>query len=251
MSYEFDQANLKLLKKQYSEATRRTIFFIGAGCSTEVGIPTWSGLAKGLFEYIDTNTPTSALMGDLLDVFHETEQAFRDGNYWRFFDLAESKWSQLYEDYLEQSFSHDYLSSCSVPKAYTEIWRMRNVGQVLTLNIDGLLGRAYREAFPSQEDSLMEFPGTSVTDSRSFFDRNHPVLLNLHGSYAMRSSWVMKGTERERLFSGFENGSYRSFIKSIFEKHTVVFLGVNVRDIAISPVVEQISTEKLFQNHFF
>ena len=251
MPYEFDQANLLLLKKQYSEATRRTIFFIGAGCSAEVGIPTWNGLANGLFDYIDTNTPTSALKGDLLDAFHETEQAYKDGEYWRFFDLAESKWSQLYEDYLEQRFSHDFLCSCPVPKVYTAIWRMRNVGQVLTLNIDGLLGRAYQEAFPSQQDSLMEFPGTSVTDSRSFFERNHPLLLNLHGSYAMRSSWVMKGTERDRLFSGFENGNYRSFIKSIFEKHNVVFLGVNVRDGAVSPIIEQISTEKLFQNHFW
>jgi len=251
MPYEFDQANLKLLKKQYAEATRRTIFFTGAGCSAEVGIPTWNGLAKGLFNYIDENTPSSVLQGDLLDVFHDTEEAYKSGDYWRFFDLAESKWSQFYEDYLEQRFSHEYLNSCAIPKVYTAIWRMRNVGQVLTLNIDGLLGRAYREAFPASQESLMEFPGTSVTDSRSYFDRNHPLLLNLHGTYSMRSSWVMKEAERERLFSSFDNGNYRNFIKSIFERHNVIFLGVNIRDVAISPIIEQISEDKLFQNHYW
>tara|TARA_R100000541_G_scaffold53284_1_gene61302 strand:- start:41 stop:1822 length:1782 start_codon:yes stop_codon:yes gene_type:complete len=251
MPYEFDQANLKLLKKQYAEATRRTIFFTGAGCSAEVGIPTWNGLAKGLFNYIDENTPSSVLQGDLLDAFHDTEEAYKSGDYWRFFDLAESKWSQFYEDYLEQRFSHEYLNSCPIPKVYTAIWRMRNVGQVLTLNIDGLLGKAYREAFPASQESLMEFPGTSVTDSRSYFDRNHPLLLNLHGTYSMRSSWVMKEAERERLFSSFDNGNYRNFIKSIFERHNVIFLGVNIRDVAISPIIEQISEDKLFQNHYW
>lgn len=251
MTYDFDQANLKLLKKQYAEATRRTVFFLGAGCSAEIGLPTWYGLARGLYEFVDSNTPTTALQGNLLSAFHDAEEAYKARDYWKFFSLVEQNWSQLYEDFLNGQFNHEYLTSCPVPKVYAAIWRMRNVGQVLTLNIDGLLGRAYREAFPSETETLMEFPGTGVTDSRPYFDRNHPLLLNLHGSFAMRSSWVMNGTERDRLFNGFENGNYRSFIKSIFEKHNVVFLGVNIRDDAISPIIEQISGDKLFQNHYW
>ncbi|AMY70693.1 SIR2 family protein [Frigidibacter mobilis] len=127
---------------------------------------------------------------------------------------------------------------------------MRNVGQLLTLNIDGLLRRAYDEVF-SNSSPVLEFPGLMVNDSKSYFQRNYPVILNLHGVYTHRTTWVMSRQERERLFTGISKGDYRAFLRHIFETCNVVFVGVNIRDVAISPILEEINSSNLLQNHYW
>lgn len=70
MPYDSHQPNLKRLKRSYSEAFRRTVFFVGAGSSTEVGLPNWYDLASGLLAELDAATPESALSGELLEEFN-------------------------------------------------------------------------------------------------------------------------------------------------------------------------------------
>ena len=251
MSYETSQANLKFLKSQYAEAARRTVFFVGAGCSTEVGLPNWKQLAGELYQQLDAATPSSALNGDLLTKYHEIEEAYSIEDYWRMFELVEENWRQIYEDFLNEIFGNDRMDKMQVPTVYSKIWKMRNVGQVLTLNIDGLMAKAYDQTVHGIGPKLLEFTGTTIADSRNYFFRNHPTLLHLHGVYTMRSSWVMNGNERDRLFSNMQSGSYRAFLRSIFEGYNVVFVGVNIRDIAVSPIIEETAQSKLLQNHFW
>ncbi|WP_081614971.1 protein kinase [Paracoccus sp. N5] len=251
MPYDPQQPNLKRLKKSYSEASRRTVFFVGAGSSSEVGLPSWQSLAKGLLSSLDASTPSSALSGELLDHFNSAQQFYENGQFWELFGCVGSNWKQLYEDYLEDIFSHDRITQCEIPSVYRRIWRMRNVGQALTLNIDGLLSRAYNEVFGQNAPQLFEFPGTSVVDSRSYFSRNYPVVLNLHGIYNQRTTWVMNLGERQRLFTSMRGGAYSTFLRHIFENYIIVFVGVNIRDAAISPVIEEISKSGLLQDHYW
>lgn|GEM_PF-6427255 len=251
MPYDHTQANLKILCKRYAEALKRTVFFVGAGGSAEVGIPTWGNLAQKLFTRIDQATPTSAMDDDLLMAFHEIEASLNNRDFWNLFDLAEKHWRQDYEDFLAQEFSDELLEKCEIPRSYIKMWKMRNAGQIATLNIDGLLRRAYDAAFGPNGAKIFEFPGTSVIDSKTYFSRNFPVLLHLHGVYSSRSTWVMNRTERERLFANFERGDYRAFIRNIFENYNVVFVGINITDPAISPIIEEISKSKLIQDHFW
>jgi eukaryotic-like serine/threonine-protein kinase len=251
MPFESQQANLKRLKQTYAEAFRRTVFFVGAGPSTEIGLPNWYDLAKGLFAEIDSATPSSALGKNLLEAFNEAEEQLGDGKLWDFFRTIEQAWPQQYEDYLALVFSDAHLENCDVPSVYRKIWRMRNVGQVLTLNIDGLVRRAYEEVSGSNGAQILEFPGTSAIDSKSYFARNYPVILNLHGLYTRRSTWVMNAAERKGLFENFKKGDYKSFLRHIFESYNVVFVGVNIRDVVISPIIEEISKSGLLQDHYW
>ncbi|AUQ58892.1 Serine/threonine-protein kinase PknL [Phaeobacter inhibens] len=251
MPYDHTQANLNTLCKRYAEASKRTVFFVGAGGSSEVGIPTWGRLAEKLFQQIDEVTPASAMDGKLLAVFHEFEASLNSGDYWKLFELAEKHWHQVYEDFLAAEFSDEVLENCDIPRSYIKMWKMRNVGQIATLNIDGLLRRAYDSAFGTSGAKIFEFPGTSVIDSKSYVARNFPVLLHLHGVYTSRSTWVMNKSERDRLFNSFDRGDYRAFVRNIFENYNIVFVGVNIMDGAISPIIEEISNAKLLQDHYW
>jgi len=251
MSFDSDQDTLKILKKRYAESSRRTVFFIGAGCSVEVGLPDWWNLAAALHERLDSATPASALTAELLEKFNEADEFRQNGKFWEYFQTVEENWRTVYEDFLSETFSSELLQKCDIPSVYKKIWRMRNVGQVLTLNIDGLLKRAYDAVSGINFAQIFEFPGVSVTDSKSYFARNYPVILNLHGIYTHRSTWVMNSQERAKLFSGFGRGEYKSFLRHIFETYNIVFIGVNIRDVAISPIIEEISNSDLTQDHFW
>ncbi len=251
MPFDPEQETLKFLKQRYAEASKRTVFFVGAGCSMEVGLPDWHSLAKSLFKKLNDSTPASALSGELLQGFHEAEELFAKKSYWDFFGKVEEYWKTLYEDFMSEEFSDYKLEKCDIPSVYKKIWKMRNVGQVLTLNIDGLLRRAYDNVFGYKRGQLLEFPGTSVVDSKSYFARNYPTILNLHGIYTQRSTWVMNAYERRRLFDGFGRGDYKSFLRHIFESYNVVFIGVNILDMAISPIIEGIANSGLLQDHYW
>lgn len=61
----------------------------------------------------------------------------------------------------------------------------------------------------------------------------------------------MSASERTRLFDGFGRGDYKSFMRHIFESYNIVFVGLNIRDIAVSPIIEEISNAGLLQDHFW
>ena len=251
MPYDSNEANLKRLKKSYSEAIRRTVFFVGAGSSTEVGMPNWYSLANGLFNGLDDETPSAAQNDDLLQIHNIAKEQLENCRLWEFFESVQQHWPQLYNDYLSEIFSDDKLQTCEIPSVYRRIWRMRNVGQIMTINIDGLVRRAYVDAFGQNAPQLLEFLGTNVIDSKSYFSRNYPVVLNLHGIYTQRTTWVMNAADRAKLFSSMRGRSYFSFLRHVFESYNIVFVGVNIRDNAISPVIEAISESGLLQDHYW
>jgi NAD-dependent SIR2 family protein deacetylase len=52
MPYDKQQDSVEELCRLYSEGTTQTVFFVGAGCSVEVGLPTWRALQEQLLEKI-------------------------------------------------------------------------------------------------------------------------------------------------------------------------------------------------------
>ncbi|MFT8780818.1 protein kinase domain-containing protein [Acetobacter orientalis] len=249
MSYERDQKNLELLKKEYSENTKRIIIFSGAGCSCEVGIPIWNTLADGLFNYLNQVTPSESLVGDFLDIFHDVEDALSRGDFWTFFSLVEKNWNTAYEDYLNEVFSHEKLSQIEVPVVYETLWRMKYINQIFTLNIDGLASRAYEKHNGTSD--FFEYNGFNVLDSKNYLDRNYPMVVNLHGKYDQRSTWVMNGEERENLFSKFHSGNYKAYIRYLFSNYTIIFLGINIIDDSISQFLMELKNDKLLKNHYW
>ena len=152
MSYVSGQPDLRRLKQTYSEASKRTVFFVGSGPSTEVGVTGWSDMATRLLNQLNDSTPSSALNRDLLSAFHDCEIAVNERRLWDFFSLVETHWPQAYEDFLADEFDDRKMSQLSIPSVYKKIWKMRNVSQVMTLNLDGLISRAFDAVFPEKSE---------------------------------------------------------------------------------------------------
>lgn len=251
MAYEPNQAGLRLFKREYAEATRRTVFFVGAGCSREVGMPLWQELAQELLKEIRAATPPSSFAGQLLDKFHDLEALIEDGKYWEFFSIAERTWPVVYDDFLSDQFDQDRLNKLPIPAIYLRLWNMRNVRQILTLNLDGLITRAFHDVHGQSKKVLLEYTGFDAKDSHAYFQKNHFVVLNLHGKHSAQSTWVMNSQERGSLFSEFSEYSYQDFLSNIFRNFNVVFVGINPRDIALSPILETVVNSDLLSKHFW
>lgn len=249
MAYESTQQNLNSLKKIYAEKTRRTIFFLGVGASAESGLPTWWELRENLHHRL-CSIVTSDADDEELENFRELEEIREENDYWKYFDHVEKVWPTTYFDYLESAFDIDF-TSIQTPIVYKKIWSMDGVRQIVTLNVDGLLAQAFNEVDRTKNNTLLQYDGYAVTDSKTYFARGAFCLLNLHGTVFQKSRWIMNESERKRLYEGQDKNRYTGFLTWLFQTHNVVFVGVNPRDIAVSQFIQLASETGLLETHFW
>lgn len=252
MSYDSSQANIEFLAKEYSEGTRRTVFFVGAGGSTEVGLPTWGTLRKGLIDRISSEIDSAVADDEILENFRELEDLSSDNDrFWEFFTHCAKIWPTTYDDYLSSQFD-DVIPKVETPRLYQRIWRMRHSRQVFTLNVDGLVSTAFRELKPDPKQfQLLEFDGFNVMDSLSFLARDSFCVMNLHGTYHQKSRWIMDGDQRGKLISGEQGARYSAYVTRLFSEYNVVFVGLNPADVAISPFLAKAVELSLVGKHFW
>jgi NAD-dependent SIR2 family protein deacetylase len=101
MSYDNGQKNIELLSKEYAEGTKRTVFFVGAGGSVEVGLPTWATLRSGLLERISEDVDSVVADEETLERYRDLEELAEDNDkFWEFFTLSAKHWPTTYKDYL-------------------------------------------------------------------------------------------------------------------------------------------------------
>lgn len=250
MPYEPNQPNLQRLKKAYAEGTKRTVFFIGAGCSVEVGLPTWRGLLEKLQNRILCEVSSVNADEQILENYRRLEELANGDDFWKFFDHANNHWPTTYADYMQDELI-SVAGTASIPKVYEKIWSMRSVKQVFTLNIDGLVTRAFFASKQRAEHQLFEYNGFNVTDSLQYLARDAYMVVNLHGKSSEPSSWIMNETERQRLISGVNSEKYTSFLTRLFSEYNVVFVGVNPADIAISPSLRKAKSLDLLGDHYW
>lgn len=250
MAHNTSQAALKTLKRVYAEKTRRTIFFLGAGASAESGLPTWFDLREGLHEKVNGTIDSAVADAQELENFRQLEDLREKDDYWGYFEHAENCWPTTYTDHLEETFNLDF-QIIETPIVYKRIWEMKEARQVVTLNVDGLLSRAFYETHSAAHSTLLEYDGYSVTDSQSFFSRGNYCLLSLHGTASQKSRWVMNGSERRRLTEGDSKNKYHAFLTWLFQSHNIVFVGINPRDISISYAIQRASGTGLLGKHFW
>lgn len=250
MSYDAGQGTLKLLKRSYAEKTRRTIFFVGAGASTEAGLPTWHDLREALHSAIDGTVDSGSASKVTLDNFRELESLRANNDYWGYFEHAEQNWGTTYNDALKNALDIDY-SKVPLPVVYEKLWSMRNVRQIATLNVDGLLNDAFRANSRTKSATLLPYDGYSVTDSQTFIAKDAYCCLNLHGTVYQKSRWVMNGAERRKLTEGGSSHKYRAFLTWLFQSHNVVFVGVNPEDVAVSPALQLAQGSGILGEHYW
>ena len=252
MSYDINQPNIKFLAKEYAEGTKRTVFFVGAGGSAEVGLPTWETLQKELFARISSEVNSTDADNETLEDFGELEDLSADDDkFWEFFAHSAKIWPTTYNDYLFSRFDN-IVPGVATPKLYHRIWSMRHSRQVFTLNVDGLVSTAFRELNPDPKKfQLLEFDGFNVTDSLSYLARNSFCVINLHGIYQQKSRWIMDGNQRAKLISGEQGKKYISYVRRLFSEYNVVFVGLNPVDVAISSFLAKAVELSLVGKHFW
>ncbi len=249
MPYDSSQGTLKLLKRNYAEKTRRTIFFVGAGASAESGLPTWYDLREAVHHDIDLTVDDGA-SEELLDKFRELEVRRAANDYWGYFEYAEEHWSTSYNDAVNKSLLLDF-SKVPLPVVYEKLWSMRNNKQIVTLNVDGLIERAFQTNERTRQAKLLSYDGYAITDSQAFIAKDAYCCLNLHGTAYQKSRWVMNGAERRKLTEGATGTKYRAFLTWLFQSHNVVFVGVNPEDVAVSPAIQEAQKTGILGEHFW
>lgn len=144
MGYDTNQSNIALLAKEYAEGTKRTVFFVGAGASSEVGMPTWTQLREGLLSKISSQVDIPSSDKNTVDNFRELEDLSEDNDQiWRFFSESAKNWPTTYSDFMEEQFD-EKVSHVEIPTVYNKLWGMKKCRQIFTLNIDGLVSRSFR-----------------------------------------------------------------------------------------------------------
>ncbi|WP_162497452.1 protein kinase domain-containing protein [Roseovarius dicentrarchi] len=252
MTYDGNQLNIELLSKEYAEGTKRTVFFVGAGGSAEVGMPTWAALRDDLLKTISDEVDSRIADEETLESFRDLEELAQDNSkFWNFFSLVSKFWPVTYADFMTRNFD-DRVPKVATPKIYQRIWKMSRSRQVFTLNVDSLISRAFREIHADPKNhQLLEYDGFNVMDSLSFLARDSFCIINLHGTYHQKSRWIMDGDQRSRLNSGEYGAKYAAYLTRLFSEYNVVFVGLNPADIALSPFLSKAVELGLVGRHFW
>ena len=61
----------------------------------------------------------------------------------------------------------------------------------------------------------------------------------------------MSKKEREHLFTNFKTGDYKRFLGHLFSTYNIVFVGVNLLDEALSPIIEELNGSNLLTHHYW
>lgn len=235
MGFNSDHASFKQLRAIIAERRSPIVFWIGAGVSADANLPSWHQLREKLsnaaLEELVSWPPVEA---DLEESNLSKAEASNDlwGSFEKLQDiLGLPSYKALIREALTPS------NTVGIPKLHELIWSIPNVRGVVSLNIDGLEGRAHRSALTNEY--VDEFHGKDISNHIHTFQRKKPFIARLHGSHADASSWVFTKKELSTLFS---NPSYKTSIQSIFASYTVVFLGITADDAAAGGFLEEMTT---------
>lgn len=210
MLFDEKQASFLNLKRVLAEGTAPVYLWIGAGLSIEAGLPSWVKLRDSLIErgrrYLDLQQelPDKDSRSMKLDL------AKCEKDMWKSFDyICEAIGNNEYQSGIVSEFQK--AKTCKIPSMYLDLLKL-NVKGVVTTNIDRLVTRAY-SAVGLDCNCLREFQGTECGDFADTLSSHDFFILNLHGQYERRSSWVMCKKDLEKLR---KDASYQNLMRSLF-----------------------------------
>ena len=217
MTSVFQQPAYQQLRQIYAEATRRPVFWIGAGLSRPAGLPLWSELREHLEHAADRKLVT---FGDAdRDRYQrELSNIKQETDFWVAFErlkrfLKKTSFKEEIRTALQPAESNP------PPALYERIWDLNPQG-VLTLNLDRYPSRAYAE---KQSKILNEFSGIDIGKYLHLFGHKNPFVANLHGILENNATWVLTKSEiNDRL----NDKAYRQSIQNILMTHMVIFVGI-------------------------
>lgn len=235
MGFNEKNPSFQQLRSIIAERRSPIVFWIGAGVSADAGLPSWAELRSKL---------TEAALEDLLDWTEEDDAQAAENklddskdsdDLWKSFELIREilGWTSYKERIRELLALPDRIL---VPELHKMIWSVPNVRGVVSLNIDGLEGRACKEA--GLDEDVTEFVGKKIGSHCHLIQHKKPFIARLHGHHADATSWVFTESDLKSLTS---NGSYTTSVQSLFTNYTVIFLGISADDVAAGGFLKSMS----------
>ncbi|MDQ1080343.1 protein kinase domain-containing protein [Pseudoroseomonas cervicalis] len=217
-------STLQRLKEAYAERRRPVVFWVGAGLSAPASLPTWGTLRDNLVvEALEgigpKNTPEAQEKENLLEI------AKASNNYWDSFETVKTVMGK--PNFIASIRRSLKTKDNNIPDVYKEIWSLRGVNAVLTLNMDKFVERAHRRMRP-KEDPVV-FSGRDAPSYMHVLGDRKPFIANLHGTIDDQNSWIFTKSEVDHLYS---ISGYQEFITTIFASSIVVFIGISADDAA-------------------
>lgn len=225
-SHLFGTQNIQDLLDIWSNRAKPVVIWAGAGLSAPAKLPSWDALRKRLTDEAVTNAIS----------LEKEESTLRNGKIKAIREIA-SHWKafEMLEDIAPASFQGSIRKAlvdslrCPIPPAYGSAWDL-NIKGILTLNIDGLASRAFRES-SVKNLRLYERNGFDIRALvGTLTDNNSRFIANLHGSSEDPQSWVF--TER-KLLALLNDSQYCEFVRDCVKYSTIVLLGISAHDRAV------------------
>lgn len=237
MPVDKNQASLIELGHLIAEASRNTVFVVGAGLSKPAGLPDWPQLCDRL-----KNAAANHLEADAIDMTadekndaHERLRAPAD--LWIFGDYVRSLLKpQRYEAVVRDALA---VKAHDVPPTYRAIWNLGTSG-VISFNLDRCAGIAL--------EGTVDQIATPFEESRfqRFLLRREPFLLQPHGRLDDPKTWVLGAEMRNRLLRLV---AYRRFIGAVLSSRRLIVTGLRPKDFAFESLLLDDFRERLDSEH--
>tara|TARA_B100001750_G_scaffold218896_1_gene205402 strand:- start:629 stop:1921 length:1293 start_codon:yes stop_codon:yes gene_type:complete len=217
------------------------VAFVGAGFSAPL-VPEWPALLRRLGEDLGESAMVERVLGadarPRSDALEAAAQMLRDAH------------PEPFLEALRQRLGHEALATAVTPGGRMarrlELLRSVPFATILTTNFDGLLrgrtpdGGAYWGALRPQAHRWWE---------ARFWDREHlgPQVVKLHGDVDAETADALvfsKRDYRQRLYS---LASYRSFLRAMMARFTVLYLGFSFTDAYVNELRSEVLS--IFGDH--
>jgi len=238
---------LSRLAKIYAERRHEVVFWVGAGLSQPARLPSWLQLIQRL--EADARSKLDFQTGADADELDEqlSSPRYQQSSPWKKIDLlykiiGKASYNALIEEEIGRK-----VPTVEIPQNYFDLWKMRYVERVVTLNLDNFLSRSHRRVRPDQ-DGIVSFSGTEFRKFSYILGEKRPFILNLHGLLDDKSTWILRHYNLNRIISRRE---YKSFIEGIFRQYCIVFIGISIDDEASGGFLQRLSAANIDTGQHF
>jgi len=173
------------------------------------------------------------------------ELAEVESDTWKAFEyLKECLGRNNFRSFIEDAFKN--VNTCAVPKAYTQFWEL-GISGIITTNIDGLGARSFSQIRAGQP--LIDFYGINIGQHTKVLQDTPPFVANLHGKIESEQSWIFTKSDLKKTLS---NEVYKTFLRTIFSKTSVIYCGASIDDVAVKYHLDSLADIGFqLQNHFW